>query len=81
MCFTPFGSSCSWREMPVTVQPSVRDQMFGKMAANNAGNPGDQRVAIHQLSPFVFSVTLIGGVGMSAMNGVSGVSDMSAFMS
>src|SRR6476646_4275573 len=23
MCFTPFGRSCLWREMPVTVQPLV----------------------------------------------------------
>jgi hypothetical protein len=55
--------------------------MRGQMAANNAGNTGDQRVAIHQFSTFVCSVTLIGGIGISAMNGVSGVSDMSAFMS
>jgi hypothetical protein len=43
--------------------------MLSQMAANNAGNTGDQRVAIHQFSPCVDSVSLIGGIGMSAMIG------------
>ena len=69
MCFTAF-----WQVMLVAGntgdRPALgRDQMLSQMAANNAGNTGDQRVAIHQFSPFVDCVTLIGGIEMSAVIG------------
>jgi hypothetical protein len=51
------------------------------MAADDTGNTGDQRVAIHQLRPCADSLTVIGDVKMSAIICCSGVPDMSAFTS
>ncbi len=43
--------------------PAFREQPFGEMPADDAGDAGNERVAGHQFSPSVFRVTLMQASG------------------